>query len=129
VRAPSLGRPAHRHLDICRALQALAEIALSRNELAVAAAHAEEVVATARDYGHAPFYAHAVLTLAHIDQARGNHDAALARCAALIGQRPQATLPAEQQLEARIAREHAAIALAARTLGLGSEPRDAVNLT
>jgi LuxR family maltose regulon positive regulatory protein len=98
--------------DISQALYGLAEIGLCEHDLDAAWAQASEVVETARQYPHQHYYVNTALIMARVEQARGQREAALARCNALIRELGVASLPADKQLAARITYEQARIALA-----------------
>src|SRR5262249_38859765 len=83
-----------------------------------------EVVEAARHYPHQHYYVHAALILARVEQARGQSEAALARCDALIRGLGMASLPADKQLVAQITYEQARIALAAGDLATVRRWRD-----
>ncbi len=102
--------------DVARTLHGLAEIALCWNDLDAAWAQAQEVIEVTRQYPHEPSHVYAQLILARVEQARGQSEAALARCAALLAGRPPAILSTEKQNDAAIAFEQACIALAAGDL-------------
>jgi LuxR family maltose regulon positive regulatory protein len=110
--------------DISNALHGLAEIALCEHDLDAAWAQASEVVEAARQYPHQHYYVHAALILACVEQARGQSDAALTRCDALLRGFGVASLPADKQLVARITYEQARIALVAGNLATVRRWRD-----
>jgi LuxR family maltose regulon positive regulatory protein len=110
--------------DVSNALYGLAEIALYEHDLDAAWAQASEVVEAARHYPHQHYYVHAALILARVEQARGQSKAALARCDAILRRLGVASLPADQQLVARITYEQARIALAAGDLAAVRRWRD-----
>lgn len=99
--------------DIAHCLYGLAEVALSWDDLDAAWAQASDVVDLTRAYPHELQYVSAVLCLARVEQARGQLEAASARCAALLAERQPALWPIEAELRAQIAFEQARIALAA----------------
>ncbi|MBA3943528.1 MAG: hypothetical protein H0X37_03080 [Herpetosiphonaceae bacterium] len=98
--------------DMANALHGLAEIALCENDLDAAWTKAEDVVDVMRQYPHESAHVDAALILARVEQAHGQSEAALARCAALLVRQERAILPAAMQLVARITFEQARIALA-----------------
>jgi len=103
---------AHADLDdIARALHALADISLWLNDLDRARARADEVLEAAHEFPYVAFYVHAALVMARVDLARGDPDAALARCEALLAQRPSIGDATDRQLQAEIELEAATIAL------------------
>jgi LuxR family maltose regulon positive regulatory protein len=102
--------------DIGQALQALAEINYEYNDLDAAERQAAEAVQTGHMHPYEPYCVNAVLTLAHIEQARNQPAAALARCAALLAQSPLPLLPADQQMQRRIRAAQARFCLAAGDL-------------
>ncbi|KPV49501.1 hypothetical protein SE17_32265, partial [Kouleothrix aurantiaca] len=82
--------------DIAHTASGLADISLRWNDLDAAQARAEEVLAVMQQFPHDVQHVEAGLILAHVDQARGNHVAALARCAALFDEITHAVLPREK---------------------------------
>ncbi len=102
--------------DVGQALQALAEISYEWNDLDGAQRQAAEAVETGHMHPYEPYCVNAVLTLARIEQTRGQQEAALARCAALLAQSPPLLLPADQQMQRRIRAAQARLSLAAGDL-------------
>ena len=104
--------------DIAHTAYGLGDIALRWSDLDAAQARAEEVLVAVQQFPHDGQHIVAKVLLAHIEQARGDHAAALARCTALLGEIKPAVLPREKQLAAHAALEQARIAFRAGEFAL-----------
>lgn len=109
--------------DVAHTAYGLADIALRWNDLDAAQAQAEEVLTVMQQFPHDGQPIVARVLLAHVEQARGEHAAALARCAALLAEIRHPVLPREKQIVAHVALEQARIALRAGDLALAQRWR------
>ncbi len=89
--------------DIAHCLHGLAEIALTWDDLDTAWAQASAVVDLTQAHPHEPQHVSAALILARVEQSRGQPEAALARCAALLAARQPALGPIDADGCGRVA--------------------------